>query len=138
MGAHGARSNPLRVPPQTHTTALFCGLLDFDLFMSASLSACVDAGMNRYYLILAGVGISVGLSGSVFSLIYRTSDRSSIVGTYFGGKISLAYGLKGTSVGVFFRKPSPLSGAKGRLYWIGYPMGASFDISTAVMHIGRL
>lgn len=129
----------LRQQNHIHTVVLLCALADFDFFVGASLSGCVDPGLTPYYLVAASTGIAVGVTASIFVLVYRSNIDADVVGTYYGGKGSGSFGLVGAAFGYYFQKQGrKASNAYDRLYWLGYNSGASVDISAAVLHVGRM
>lgn len=134
------------VPARQGSTILFCAVADADFFIGASISGCVDARLNRYYILSGGAGFSVGASVSTFMLVYSSYSGESIVGTYYGGRWGFAYGFWGGALGTYFRakdktltleRHNPARSAD-RLYWLGYVAGGAFDISSSILEIGRL
>lgn len=124
---------------QIHTVVLVCALADFDFFVGASFSGCVDPELTPYYLVAASTGIAVGITASIFVLVYRSNIDADVVGTYYGGKGSGSFGLIGAAFGYYFQKQGRRSSnAYDRLYWLGYNSGASVDISAAILHVGRM
>lgn len=127
--------------PASGSTILFCARAEAQLYLGSSLAACVDLALRAYYLISAGAGFGAGITLSAFSLIYRSRSGMPVEGTYYGAKLGGAFGHLGGSVGVYFRgggntKTNDIN--SDRLYWIGYNVGASFDLSTAMINIGRI
>lgn len=129
------------------TTVLYCGRLAFDVIIGASVATCVDSVLNQYLMLTASTGLAVGFHFNAFILVYESSDGSDIAGTYYGGKGTVAFGLYGAAVGLFFkhRPKDPLSigeDAGGpfddRLYWIGYAAGATVDVAALMVKIYRL
>jgi hypothetical protein len=125
------------------TAVLLCARAEAQLYVGSSLAGCVDLALRPYYLISAGAGFGAGLTLSAFSLIYRSPSGMPVDGVYYGAKIGGALGPWGGSVGIYFRgdgqghAPAEDAGTD-KIYWLGYNIGASFDLSAAFLHIGRL
>lgn len=121
------------------SSVLLCARGDLDVYASASFAICTDRYGQLFSMSTIGAGFAMGISGNAFVLWFRAqSQRSSIVGRYYGSHLGVAMGPWGAIGGVYLRRAKSGGPGRDQIYFLGYDVGVSIDISINVLSIQRL